>query len=133
MRRGFFYCFKKLIIMPMTPCRAFGCPNLVTRKQHGFCDSHANRRYGWSKHQHKSAAERGYGKQWRKLRSTVLARDEYLCQVCLAMGIYTTAEAVDHIVNKAQGGTDALDNLQAICHACHKIKTQNESRQGRGG
>ena len=41
------------------------------------------------------------------------------------------AVAVDHIVPKAEGGTDADENLQAICKACHKLKTENESKRAR--
>lgn len=46
------------------------------------------------------------------------------------------AVAVDHIVPKAEGGTDEDENLQAICKRCHKLKTEAESlrarREGRG-
>lgn len=30
---------------------------------------------------------------------------------------------VDHIKPVAEGGTDSLDNLQVLCHNCHKKKT----------
>lgn len=38
---------------------------------------------------------------------------------------------VDHIVPVFEGGTDELDNLQAICPGCHQIKTQAEAARGR--
>ena len=117
--------------MPKTPCRAYGCHNLVSRRQRGYCDDHASKRYGWHKHQKgRTNTERGYGKAWRALRQQVMERDSYLCQVCLIDGRYTPATEVDHIINKASGGTDELTNLQAICRECHKIKTQAESRKG---
>lgn len=117
--------------MPKTPCRAVGCPNLVSRADKGFCDKHASHRHGWQKQQQgKNTTERGYGQAWRKLRQQVMERDGYLCQVCQKQGRLTQAQAVDHIINKANGGTDELTNLQAICHACHKAKTQAESYRG---
>ncbi|RSE14425.1 HNH endonuclease, partial [Acinetobacter johnsonii] len=36
----------------------------------------------------------------------------------------------DHIVNKAQGGTDDMDNLQSLCKPCHDKKSQQESKLG---
>ena len=71
----------------------------------------------------KTRQERGYGKEWQKLRRLILRRDNHLCQPCLANGRPTPAEQVDHIKPKAKGGTDAQDNLQSICDECHKAKT----------
>ncbi|WP_394260804.1 HNH endonuclease [Moraxella boevrei] len=114
-----------------TPCRYRGCPNLVTsRMMKGFCDEHAEHRNGWLKTQRQkgNTTKRGYGNAWRKLRNQIMERDAYLCQICKANGKITQAQAVDHIINKASGGTDDQSNLQAICHACHKLKTQSESK-----
>ena len=30
---------------------------------------------------------------------------------------------IDHIVEVADGGTDAIDNLQALCPSCHRVKS----------
>jgi 5-methylcytosine-specific restriction enzyme A len=79
-----------------------------------------------------TTTERGYGYAWQKLRIRILERDHGLCQVCAAQGRVSIARDVDHIVNKAQGGTDAESNLQAICPPCHTAKTARESR-GLGG
>ncbi len=119
----------------VTPCRVFGCPNHVTRSQNGYCDVHADKRTGWAKTQERkgNTTERGYGQAWRIKRVRILERDGYLCQVCKQAGKITPAHAVDHIINKANGGADSEDNLQAICKSCHKIKTQNESKIGEGG
>lgn len=114
-----------------TPCRYRGCPNLVaSRLQKGYCDNHAEHRHGWLKTQRKkgNTTQRGYGQTWRKLRQQIFARDNHLCQVCKSQGKITQATEIDHIINKASGGTDELTNLQAICHACHQTKTQQESR-----
>ena len=38
----------------------------------------------------------------------------------------TAGSEVDHILSKAKGGTDDLNNLQLLCKECHKKKTQEE-------
>lgn len=37
------------------------------------------------------------------------------------------ARDVDHIVPKAKGGADQLDNLQALCAPCHAHKTATDA------
>ena len=75
-----------------------------------------------------SRHERGYGAAWVKLRLTILNRDAYLCQHCLADGRPTTATDVDHIKPKAKGGTDDDDNLQSLCRPCHDAKTAADNQ-----
>ena len=58
----------------------------------------------------------------------MMRRDPGLCQPCLDLGRTTQATEVDHIINKAAGGTDAMENLQAICVPCHIEKTKREAR-----
>lgn len=65
------------------------------------------------------------GRAWRKLKEQIHLRDNYTCQHC---GIVTLELECDHILNKAQGGTDDLDNLQSLCKSCHAKKTQRESQ-----
>jgi len=74
--------------------------------------------------------ERGYGARWQKLRSAVMRRDMWFCQPCLRNGRYTPAAEVDHVTPKFEGGTDQMDNLQAICRQCHSAKTKEESARG---
>jgi 5-methylcytosine-specific restriction enzyme A len=38
----------------------------------------------------------------------------------------TVGNEVDHIISKAKSGTDAMENLQTACHACHLTKTATE-------
>ena len=73
-------------------------------------------------------AARGYGRAWQRLRLAVLKRDRFVCQCmrCKAANRVRLATEVDHIVSKAQGGTDDPSNLQAIASECHKVKTQEE-------
>ena len=77
-----------------------------------------------------SATSRGYGWAWQKLRTTIMKRDGYQCQVCKRQGRVTPADAVDHIVNKMAGGDDSPANLQAICNPCHAVKTAGEGPGG---
>jgi shikimate kinase len=86
---------------------------------------------------HGTRHERGYGSAWVKLRETVLTRDMYLCQECLRdnrptpLGIKPRDHAVDHILPKAKGGTDDLDNLESLCTPCHDAKSATERGSGR--
>lgn len=61
-----------------------------------------------------------------------MLRDCGLCQVCAQQSIVALASEVDHITPKAEGGTDADANLQAICGPCHKAKTAIEGLRARG-
>jgi 5-methylcytosine-specific restriction protein A len=65
-----------------------------------------------------SAASRGYGGRWRKLRLIVLA-EEPVCRMCGR----EASEHVDHIVARAKGGSDERENLQGLCASCHARKT----------
>ena len=47
-----------------------------------------------------------------------------LCVSCQAKGIVTTASQVDHITPLFKGGTNDVENLQALCYPCHKDKTR---------
>ncbi len=113
------------------PCRHPGCAALVASG--GYCEAHKRVAPGsFADRARGSRHERGYGSQWDRLRASVMARDAGLCVPCRVMGRASPARAVDHVVPKSQGGTDELDNLQAICIDCHREKTARESAQGRG-
>ena len=64
------------------------------------------------------------GRPWRRLRDSILKRDAYLCQPCARRGRLTAAQQVDHRIALCNGGTDADDNLEAICLKCHAHKTR---------
>jgi 5-methylcytosine-specific restriction protein A len=115
------------------PCRHPGCSALV-RDGSGYCNAHQSdrRTNRFGDDRRASASERGYGTAWVKLRNRIMQRDCGLCQPCLKAGRVTPARQVDHIISKAAGGTDAEDNLQAICITCHKSKTGREASRARG-
>lgn len=59
----------------------------------------------------------GSTRAWRRLRARVLARDGHRCQRC-----GKPATHADHILPKAAGGTDHIDNLEALCAQCNLAK-----------
>lgn len=67
------------------------------------------------------------GRQWRRIKQQVHERDEWTCCAC---GQVRLDLECDHIVNKAEGGSDDLSNLQSLCKPCHDIKTLEESKRG---
>ncbi|WP_084537340.1 HNH endonuclease [Nocardia puris] len=54
-------------------------------------------------------------------------RDRERCRLRFK-GCFVHATEVDHKVNRRSGGSDALENLQAVCSHCHRRKTHLESR-----
>jgi 5-methylcytosine-specific restriction protein A len=57
----------------------------------------------------------------------VLERDGYRCRIRFPDICIEQASQVDHIVQPEAGGTDALENLRAVCRPCHARRT---GRQG---
>lgn len=109
---------------PKRPCTGGpSCPHFA-----GECPVHGKRPW---EHGRPNSAARGYGHRWRRLRELVLARDGKLCQVCLAGNKLTPAHGVDHIIPRARGGKDELENLRAICKDCHDRKSGREGREAR--
>lgn len=53
------------------------------------------------------------------IKLKVLERDEYTCQNC---GKYDEHCHVDHILPRSRGGSNKLDNLQALCASCNSSK-----------
>lgn len=98
------------------------------------CDAHKVVAGSFADKRRGTRHERGYGTAWDKLRAQVLQRDAGICQHCLReTGAVHAGTQVDHVTPKAQGGTDALDNLQTICVDAHRAKTQAEALAARSG
>ena len=70
--------------------------------------------------------QRTLGRKWMRLRQAVMARANWLCEHCFKEGRPTPAREVDHVVPLCKGGTDALDNLAALCVPCHEAKTARD-------
>ncbi|MBN1807198.1 MAG: HNH endonuclease [Sedimentisphaerales bacterium] len=71
-----------------------------------------------------SAARRGYGRRWQRLRLRFLKANP-LCEDCASQGITTAATEVDHKI--PHNGDPKLlydwDNLSSKCKSCHSRKT----------
>jgi len=99
-----------------------GCAGVV---RNGVCTvCGPKRRLSRRQHdeQRGSAAARGYGHHWRKVRAMQLRRSPF-CEHCARDGKTTVASEVDHIVARRDGGSDAFENLQSLCKSCHSKKT----------
>ena len=109
------------------------CARCKIAHEAGGCPSAVG---GWAARQEgTTTTKRGYGHAWRKTRDRIMSRDNWLCQTHMRQGKLVKATAVDHITPKSRGGTDDYINLEAICDACHAVKTSRESSifGGRGG
>ena len=62
-----------------------------------------------------------HSKEWQAVRTQVLERDSYLCQVCKRAGRITPASTVHHIKAVRVDPSKRLDasNLETICRSCH--------------
>lgn len=107
------------------PCIQCGA---LVRDGTSRCDAHKVK--AWAKREGEQQG-RG-GRPWRRMRDRVMQRDGGLCQPCQRNRLVTLASEVDHIVSLADGGDDAIGNLEAICKPCHRLKTAGESVAGRG-
>lgn len=80
--------------------------------------------------------ERLRGSSWMRIIDRIMRRDNGLCQCseCKASGRALIAHQVDHIVELADGGSNADANLQAINAECHVRKTNasNAARRSPG-
>ncbi len=101
---------------PPTLCCKPGCGALTTSR---FCHAHASEEKREIDKNRPNAAARGYcSAKWKRLRKLILHRDP-ICKICQKQ----LSTDVDHIVDKAIGGMDSMDNLQGLCHNCHSQKT----------
>ena len=106
-------------------CAEAGCSEITEGER---CPSHTHSGgFRSTRTRGMTTTERGYGWRWQKRREAILNR-EPLCRPCKQAGRVTPATEVDHIVPKAQGGTDHPDNLEPICHDCHEAKSRVEAR-----
>ena len=63
-----------------------------------------------------------HGVKWKRLRESVLSRDNYLCQDCLASNRLVAAEEVHHIIEVKEDWNKRYeeDNLISLCKSCHR-------------
>jgi 5-methylcytosine-specific restriction protein A len=108
---------------PPKPCKKAGCPN-ITREPNGFCAEHQGiaieletLRKNRGDDRRGSAASRGYGYAWTKVRARQLKFNP-LCKGCLDSGLVTQAAVVHH-KDEDQHNNDS-DNLVSLCFDCHE-------------
>jgi 5-methylcytosine-specific restriction protein A len=78
----------------------------------------------------RSRHARGYGRDHALMRARVLV-EEPLCRECLKHDRVSATEVADHIVPKAEGGTDDRENYQGLCRPCDRVKTAREAARAR--
>ena len=110
---------------PKVPCRHPGCSKLVDAKAK-YCEKHKALHLNDEVH---PASPRDYNSAWRKARKAYL-RAHPLCVRCMAVGKYTKATVVDHII--PHRGDKQLfwnqSNWQSLCKPCHDRKTWTEDK-----
>jgi 5-methylcytosine-specific restriction enzyme A len=109
------------------PCAYPGCPELVTTGQ--YCAVHQKQMSrDYNTYHRNPEVKKRYGRQWEKIRALYLAKHP-LCEQCEKEGRLTPAAEVHHIVAVADGGSDAEENLMALCKPCHSRFTLKEMRK----
>lgn len=101
---------------PMKHCAVPGCPGLAPVGT-SYCDIHRQEREAGKRRAYDarraSSARRGYGQAWRAIRAGFL-QEHPKCERC-----GDRAAHVHHRLPLKSGGTNAWENLQALCAACH--------------
>ena len=73
-----------------------------------------------------SAADRGYGPEWRRLAARVVAEWRSAwgdwCPGWQVEAHPAKDLTADHKIPRSQGGTDDRENLQVLCRACNSRK-----------
>ena len=115
------------------------CDSELTGKQKMFCGRKTSTVDGARRHSCSMLVHLWLykGVHWQK--RAVIVRDGCVCRSCgekfeapLIEGSpivfpVPSKVALDHIIPLADGGSEAPDNLQILCHSCHELKTVSEN------
>lgn len=129
--------------MPQRFCQCSGCSACkVTSGQHGAlydreaapgyrcppCQAIATKRRNTDPPGRPSAAQRGYGADWRRVSAKVIA-GATACHWC--GGEFTKADpaTADHVIPKARGGTNDEQNLVPAHRSCNSRRAAQARRK----
>ena len=110
---------------PLKPCKVASCPEFRAPDSM-YCAAHTPQFAQQEQDRRGTAAQRGYGSRWAKLRAWFLS----LHPICAILGCGHAATDVDHKIPVSGPGDPLfwlLSNLQALCHRCHSAKTASEN------
>jgi 5-methylcytosine-specific restriction protein A len=118
---------------PKRACQHPGCPKLTDGL---YCAEHQRQAtYQYNHYQRDPASNKRYGRAWKRIRDRFI-KAHPLCEKCKKTGRLMPAEEVHHILPLSHGGTNAADNLMALCKPCHsRITAESGARwhNGNGG
>lgn len=113
---------------PKRPCSHPGCPKLTDGR---FCEEHAKQEaQRYERFDRDPIVKKRYGRTWKRIRDKYIAMHS-LCEKCEKNDKITPSQEVHHIKPLSQGGTNAEENLMALCMSCHSEITAREG--GRWG
>jgi 5-methylcytosine-specific restriction enzyme A len=69
---------------------------------------------------------KAYSGRWASIARKVLQRDGFICQLAFPGICKRRASQADHITAVAEGGTNELDNLRAVCPPCHRRRSAQQ-------
>lgn len=97
--------------MPKAPKR---CPK-PDCQQYSPCKTHPS---GWA------SSTSSLPSDWKRRKAAVTRRDGPKCRLC---GSQHNLE-LDHVIERADGGSDDLGNLRLLCVSCHLKKTRQAAK-----
>jgi len=114
--------------MPDRPYRICSYPGCGARTRERYCPAHktiAAREYNKTRTNRKH-----YDRHWVAVRNRYIGLHP-LCEHCLEAGRLVPAEHVHHIIAPGDGGSNADENLQALCKPCHSSIHLSETNRRR--
>jgi 5-methylcytosine-specific restriction protein A len=118
----------RFVTHPMTVCITCG---VLLPHGRSRCAAHTSKSSSrWAEHAARNPLQAAFYKSeaWRTLRREVLERDPD-CRLRFP-GCTGRSTEVDHVIGIDAGGSNDPANLRGVCHHCHRLKTQQESKEG---